>query len=45
MSYEDDLRELINEFGDLFDFTVAELATDLGKCNVFIHNYFIWILN
>ena len=45
MNYEDDLEDLINKFGELFNFEECELITDLGECNIFIHNYFIWILN
>ena len=45
LSYQDELKKLIDEFGYLFDFEVCELITEYGTASVFIHNYFVYILN
>lgn len=43
--YEDELRRMLEEFGDLYDFSECELTCEFGVCNIFIHNYTIYILN
>ena len=45
LQYEDDIRELLERYVELFNFYSSVLSCDYGIVDVFIYNYQVIILN